>query len=174
MKLSNHGFRKLIVAALLSAGSTNVFGALKTFNNTLRGNWNNTSSIGNPFVERNGTVTLNGTSTQSISSGVPGGVGETYFNLTINKASGGVTLNDIATITGTATFTSGIVTSTSSDLFIFNDNALTSGANNGSYVNGPVRKTGNEAFTFPVGKSGWYASIAISAPASSTDEFTAE
>ncbi len=44
-----------------------------------------------------------------------------------------------------------------------------------SYVNGPVRKEGNDAFTFPVGKTGaGYRFCGISAPGSTGDIFTAE
>ena len=42
------------------------------------------------------------------------------------------------------------------------------------YINGPLRKNGNTSFTFPVGKSGVYAPLSISAPASSSDAFTGE
>ena len=82
-------------------------------------------------------------------------------------------------VAGTCTFTAGVITSGSTNLLIFNDNAVASGANNNvtnpSYVNGPVRKIGNDAFTFPVGKTGaGYRLCAISAPANSTDAFTAE
>jgi hypothetical protein len=41
-------------------------------------------------------------------------------------------------------------------------------------VDGTVRKEGNDAFTFPIGKSGYYRPIGISAPSSTSDHFTAE
>lgn len=43
-----------------------------------------------------------------------------------------------------------------------------------SYVDGVVRKLGNEAFTFPTGRNGVYAPVTISAPADPASEFTAE
>ncbi|MCC6460296.1 MAG: hypothetical protein IT260_07480 [Saprospiraceae bacterium] len=43
-----------------------------------------------------------------------------------------------------------------------------------SYVKGPMRKAGNTAFTFPIGKTNTFAPGAISAPAAVTDTFTAE
>lgn len=46
-------------------------------------------------------------------------------------------------------------------------------ANASSFVDGFVRKTGNTAFTFPVGDNGVYAPVSISAPANVTHHFTA-
>jgi hypothetical protein len=46
--------------------------------------------------------------------------------------------------------------------------------NHSLMVNGPIKKEGNEAFTFPVGKDDKYVPIAISAPQNTTDAFTAE
>jgi hypothetical protein len=71
-------------------------------------------------------------------------------------------------------FTSGLVVSSSTNLLEIGDNVTVTGGNNSSFVSGPVRKTGNDAFTFPVGKSGRYAPISISAPSNTTHHFTAE
>jgi|GEM_PF-3207306 len=48
------------------------------------------------------------------------------------------------------------------------------GGSDSSYIDGPVLKTGNSVFTFPVGKNKHYAPIGISAPACVTDQFKAE
>jgi hypothetical protein len=109
-------------------------------------------------------------------------------NLTINNTAGkyttGVTLQQAIAVAGTCTFTAGVFTTTSALLLTFNDNAIASGANNNatypSFVNGPTRKIGNDAFTFPVGKVvgptnfSAYMLCGISAPASTTDVFDAE
>jgi hypothetical protein len=97
-----------------------------------------------------------------------------YSSVGINKAGGNVILNAPSEINGTCTFTQGLVNSTSANLLIFNDNALTSGANNSSFVNGPVRKVGNDSFIFPAGKNSTYAPAEISAPLAVSDHFTAE
>ncbi|MEI9944975.1 MAG: G8 domain-containing protein [Chitinophagaceae bacterium] len=127
------------------------------------------------FTQGTAIVTFDG----AVNQVIKGSTATTFYNLTISKPSGGgVTLNKPTTIQGAGTFTAGIVTSTTTNLLIFNDNATTSGANNNtvpSFVSGPVRKTGNDAFTFPVGKTGaGYKLCGISAPASATDAFTAE
>ena len=56
-----------------------------------------------------------------------------------------------------------------------NNDGSTTGASNSSFVNGPITKIGNQAFTFPVGASGTgYVPIGISAPSTTTDAFLAQ
>lgn len=153
----------------LLINSTSTF-AGSTFSHTLGGNWTNNGT----FTQGTSTVTLNGTSAQAVG----GTTSTTFNNLTINKASSDVTLNIATNIAGAGVFTAGIVNATSTNYLGFADNATTSGANNGStpsYVSGPVRKTGNDAFIFPVGKTGGgYRQCSISAPGVATDVFTCE
>lgn len=118
-----------------------------------------------------GTVVFNGTAAQSINSGNASIV---FNNLTINKNTGDLTLNKTTEINSTLTFTKGLINSSTSNLLVFNNNASATSAGANSYAAGPVRKVGNQAFTFPVGKSGKYAPIGISAPSVTTDHFTAE
>jgi len=74
------------------------------------------------------------------------------------------------------------INTTTTNLLILNNGATVTRdpANNRGFVNGPMKKIGNEAFTFPVGKYEFqyggdnYGPISISTPASATDEFTAE
>lgn len=95
--------------------------------------------------------------------------------LTMAKAlTAKLTLQDSLTIRTTANFTSGVIVSTAANKLIFADNATQTGASNASFVDGPVLKTGDDAFTFPVGNDGFYAFAAISAPAQTTDGFTAQ
>lgn len=97
-------------------------------------------------------------------------------DLVVNKPSGKLILNDTVTVSGSVTFTNGVIESSPASLLIFNDNATSTGANSNSYVEGPVQKTGNDNFTFPIGKDGFYAPIEISGlqSASGTTQFTAE
>lgn len=95
-------------------------------------------------------------------------------NVIIDNASG-VTLNGAKTLSGSLTLTSGLLNTTATNLLIFPDNFVTvTGASNSSYVNGPVRKNGNDAFTFPVGKGGLYSPLTITAPNETGDGFTCE
>ena len=112
------------------------------------------------------TVDFNGSGAQNIPA-------FTFNNLTVTTSS--KTATGVINVNGIFTLNSSVLTTTSTNLLIINDNATASGASYTAYVNGPVRKVGNDAFTFPVGKSGTgYMLIGISAPSVVTDAFTAE
>jgi hypothetical protein len=82
------------------------------------------------------------------------------------NTSGVVSLSSIGTllltVSGTLTFTNGIIESTSDDIVIIKDNATVANASDASHVDGPVRKIGNDAFTFPIGNGTVYAPLGIS------------
>ncbi|MBK8141739.1 MAG: hypothetical protein IPK57_12580 [Chitinophagaceae bacterium] len=118
-----------------------------------------------PNGANGGLVNYNGTSgTQTVKS-------DTYADITF---SGGATKTIAAggiIITDDATFTSGIVNSSVTNSITFNDNATTTGANDASFVNGPIVKNGNDAFDFPVGTiigGNRYHPISIGVPSAST------
>ncbi len=145
-----------IAAATLTSNS---------FNLDVNGNWTNNGT----FTANAGTVSFVGAGSNSTIS--TNGT-QTFNNLVINKANGVTLSTGTHQVSGTMTFTNGIVTQ-SSTLRILNGGSV-SGASNASFVNGVVTKVGNAAFTFPVGKSTFYRPIAIAAPASATDTYTAE
>lgn len=113
-------------------------------------------------------TTLDGTGAQQITA--PSGQ---FKKLTLNNSGLGVTLNNDITITDSIKFIAGVF-KTGSNKITLNDNCISSGASDASYVEGKVKKNGNDAFTFPVGKSGQFRSIAMTAPANTTDAYTAE
>ncbi|MFT5581959.1 MAG: hypothetical protein ACI9G9_001224 [Psychromonas sp.] len=86
-------------------------------------------------------------------------------------------LNQVFRITNSLTFTNGMLRSdrdnSESKFFEFWNNASYTGASNERYIDGVVRKRGNEAFSFPVGQDGDLQMATIGAPASATDHFTA-
>jgi hypothetical protein len=99
-------------------------------------------------------------------------------NITLNLAAGQVlTMDQARTIPGTGvlTLTSGILTTTASNLLILNAGATTSPSSNTAYVNGPLRKVFNaaEAFTFPIGVSGTGDEPLGITGAAGGDDFTA-
>jgi hypothetical protein len=55
----------------------------------------------------------------------------------------------------------------------FMDNSTHTGSSDSSHVNGVVRKTGDDTFTFPVGNQNHMQAVAISAPSSASHHFTA-
>jgi len=121
-----------------------------------------------------GTLTFTNTTGQTLPSSLFTG---NINNLTLN-GSGGVVFGNAASVTGALTLTSGVLTTTSTNLLSLADGASVSGASNSSFVHGPIKKIGNTGFTFPVGASGTgYQPIQIAnfaGTTASTDAFTAE
>jgi hypothetical protein len=135
------------------------------------GNW--TVSGAATFTEGTGTLTLNGANAQTLTN--PSG--ETFNNLIINNTFGTrpqITLNNATIINGLFTLTQGVVATSTSALLTLVDGATTNGGDADSYVDGPIRKIGNDAFVFPTGDNAIWARIGISAPATVTTEFTAQ
>ncbi|WP_191907023.1 T9SS type A sorting domain-containing protein [Adhaeribacter soli] len=115
-------------------------------------------------------ISLNGTKKQQISGTL--NLGQ-YANLELNNQAGAELLTPL-TIKGNLQFSQGILTLGPVATLTFEDNAATTGAWSGSYVNGRIIKTGDDAFSFPTGKGGYFAPIGISAPQNVTDKFSAE
>ena len=63
---------------------------------------------------------------------------------------------------GVLTLTNGLVNTGVTNGLILTDAGTVSGASATRYVNGPLAKTGNTAFTFPVGNGGLYMPVALS------------
>lgn len=120
-----------------------------------------------------------------------------FNNLTIDKPSGDVyidhdpaaghtplngSINDIgAYVEGSLTLTQGRIFTRHSltggeVVYNFGNRmgALTTTGNNTSHVHGPMVKFGSEAFTYPVGKGGFWARLGITAPATASTYFVAE
>ncbi|MGI4743775.1 MAG: T9SS type A sorting domain-containing protein [Janthinobacterium lividum] len=98
----------------------------------------------------------------------------TLRDLTLAGASKVLTLGAPLTVTGTLTLTSGLVHTTAANLLTLADQATATAGNTASYVDGPLRKVGQQAFVFPLGKAGQWARLGISAPTDPTAAFTAE
>lgn len=142
-------------------------------NNTFGGN---ISTIGSnddvTFGLGNGWVIIDGNTTQGIAGD---GANQPEFerirmNTSGTLAPGGVDINIIIQLD----FVSGLINTTSSFMVHIYDNATVINAKNSSHVVGPVRKTGNDAFTFPVGDGTFYAPISIGAPTSASHWFIAD
>ncbi|MEA3447999.1 MAG: T9SS type A sorting domain-containing protein [Bacteroidota bacterium] len=144
------------------------------YNIDICGDWTNSSSNGDPFVERNGTVKFEGTTNQTITNSND----ETFYNLTIWQGAGLKTLfggTTNITITNNIDLTRGIIDAAGgSNLVAITDNATTNGGDGDSYVDGEVKKIGDEAFVFPLGDATTWARLGISAPSLTTTEYTAQ
>jgi len=120
--------------------------------------------------------TYNGTAAQVTGVFTTAPTAKTVNNLTINNNNAaGVTLSQAESVNGVMTLTNGLLTTTTTNLVTVNNAATVTGASDASFVNGPIKKIGNQAFVFPVGVSGTgYIPIAISAPTSTTAAFQAQ
>jgi len=136
----------------------------------LRGNWNNLG-LETDFKETGSTIILDGTSDQFYNTT---GFADVFFNLVVNKPSGSFTLNNLLEIASNVNFQFGQINTLPATILIFRNGATATGMSNNSFVAGRVRKIGNQAFTFPIGKNGWYRPASISAPGVNTHHFTAE
>jgi len=118
------------------------------------------------------TIILSGNANQNLSSS------DTlrFKNFQLNKALtlATITLLSPASVSGTFTFTKGYIITSATNILTFKNHATAVGANDSSFVKGSVKKIGNSAFTFPIGKGNNYQPLGISAPTDSTDAFTAE
>lgn len=90
------------------------------------------------------------------------------WDMTLNKTAGSVTLNRAVTVDNLATFTSGIIFTSSVNLLTIASAGSVTGANNSSFVSGPIKYNGASAFTFPVGKNSDYQPLSISSSSGST------
>jgi len=146
--------RSLSVAGTLDANTLQITGAGDvSVSGTLR-----TSHADG--LELTGTFANTGTKILGVASTIDyyAGVGQ-IFSARADYASvlvtgGNKTLNGNAIMSGELGLSSGIVISTSTNLLSLTNTAFVSGASHISFVNGPIRKAGNTAFIFPVGKIG--------------------
>jgi len=135
---------------------------------SLRGDFTNDGTFNNNV----GTLHLNGTSLQNLN----GNSVIQVFDLLMNNG-GGVKLDNQLEITNTFNFTNGVLASDRVDLntefvHFLAGSSVTGTPNDASHIDGVVRKTGNTAFTFPIGNLGNYQWASIGAPSNITDHFT--
>jgi fibronectin-binding autotransporter adhesin len=117
------------------------------------------------------TVNFTGTTASAI-SGSAGSV--TFGDVEQSKTGVVTTLSIPATVTGNLELTSGVIVTTTTNILIIADDATASSGNASSFVSGPMKKVGNDAFEFPLGKNNFWARLGITAPSVVTDAFVAE
>lgn len=96
-------------------------------------------------------------------------------NLTINN-SNGVSLSAAKSVNGVLTLTSGLLTTTASNLLTIETSGSVSGFSNSSFVNGPIAKNtaSTSSFTFPTGKGSLLRTISITPSNTNSTTYTAE
>jgi 5-hydroxyisourate hydrolase-like protein (transthyretin family) len=122
------------------------------------------------FEHNNGKVSFTGTVAQNIS----GTADSLIFNeLIVSKTNETISLQRHTDITNNLTLRAGVINSSDTSMMRIKAGASANEGNDSAYVDGPVQKTGNTAFTFPTGNNGVWAPIGISAPNLESDVFTA-
>jgi hypothetical protein len=122
------------------------------------------------FNTASGKVTFTGGSSQTLN----GSYNYSFKKLALNKSANHVTANTTLSVDDTLFFVSKNLITTSTYLLTMKHGSTASGASNSSFVSGPIKKVGNSAFEFPVGKGDYVSKIAMTAPSNSTDSYTAE
>lgn len=134
-------------------------------------NINRNFTVNGSFNGYNGKVVFSG----STASVIGGSISNVQFgDLEVNKSGVNTTLSRPVTINGELILTLGNIVTSATNYLNIADNATASSGSSISFVNGPMRKTGNDAFVFPIGKGTTWARIGISAPSNVNDAFTAE
>ncbi|HMU47027.1 MAG TPA: T9SS type A sorting domain-containing protein [Chitinophagaceae bacterium] len=164
-----------------NVGHSNIYlsgSGVKTLNNfaiglllSIQGSATTTGAT--PNYNAAAVLEYKGSVAQTTSNNEFGGTGANPSRLRIDNPLG-VTLNAAKTINTALTLVNGELITTSTFYLNLADNATASGGSNSSYVSGPLRKTGNDPFTFPIGKSGLYSPLTITNPNSTSDAFEAE
>lgn len=175
----------------LATSSGNRFILGNTLNDVFNSDVTFTSTSGGEIRIANGdTTSVSGhvTFSGSVSSGNNGGVlrfagsnAQTFtasssqvFNLLLDKSANNMTVSGTISIITSLNFSGGKIITTSTNLITMNHGSTTSGANNNSFVSGPIKKVGNASIVFPTGRGNSYRAIEISAPGATNDAFTAQ
>lgn len=90
-----------------------------------------------------------------------------------HSSSPSLSLSAAATVNGTLHLTNGILYTTSTNILSLSNTAVSTSGSSASFVSGPMRKTGNTNFVFPVGKGTRWRRCAVSS-ISTSDTYTAE
>ncbi len=146
-----------------------------TKNSTFSGNITTDGTSSMQLGGNGGKVILDGTIAQTISRGVSY-LYPTIKKLQVNKASNSLTLNTPLIVSDSLQLTKGRINTDTTNLLSISHGGKLIGGSDSTYINGPLKKTGNTAFTFAVGSSSLahpYHPIEITAPTSSTDAYTA-
>lgn len=150
----------------LSAGAT---GGLMQ----LQGNYTNNDGEA-AFSEQSSLVWFSGTLTRAINTT---GFQERFGSIRMAKTAGDLLLNRPISVRGAIAFAyaapGGRILSNTAALLSLENTATTTGASDGSHVDGPMQRFGNTAFIYPVGEAGLYRPVQLSdISGTATDAFT--
>lgn len=145
---------------------------MSTFSGDVNINGSSIINFGTSAVGRG--ALFDGSGSQSINDALGASATPNIYSLEVNNTMGALTLNMPVDISTALSLTNGNIITTTTNLLTMNDDATVNGSSNDSYVKGPIKKIGDDAFTFPVGDGGYYRPISISAPSLASHAFRAE
>ena len=160
-----------------SSASTMKMYPAYTANSTFAGNVTvESNNVQIEFGANGGKVILDGSGTQSLSK--TGSYIPSFKRIQVNKSSGIVSLVYPLTLADTLFLTKGVFATDSINLLTVPDNAIVSGGSDLAFISGPLKKIGNDAFSFTLGDTAEhttpYHPLSITAPSSTSDEFIAQ
>lgn len=135
-------------------------------NINIGGDWINDGT----FTDGTASVNFIGSAAQAIS----GATTTTFYNLGLNNSAGGLTLNTPAIVERALSLTNGELITSAANMLTLTASAGSSSGTATSYVAGPMKKIGNTAFIFPVGKDGRWRRAGVSGMSNANTEITAE
>ena len=163
LKLSSSG-DTLYVTAKFANSSTASFtnnGQLYVLGNVDNNQASMTAGTGTLYLNGNNAQTLSGT--QSFKT----------YNFISNNSAGIILDNDLS-VTGTHTFSSGVITTSSTpNYLIYESGSSYSGSGDTRHVNGWIKKIGSTDFIFPVGNGTYQRPVALE-NLSAVSEFNAK
>lgn len=137
----------------------------------VKGNLDNRGLITETGSSLSSRIEMCGITDQQVNSA--GSLSQSISFVMNNNA--GITLLSMLTLPYHLELLSGKIRTTLSNLLVMADNTTCAGGSTSSFVDGPMRKIGDDDFDFPVGGGSIFAPIGIiGAGGSITDQFTAE
>ena len=151
---------------LISQGTLST--SASNFNLTLQGNWTNNGI----FTANSANVLFTGTALQTIS-----GTGtNNFYDCTLNNSYGQLTLSSPINILHTFTLTSGVITTTTTNVITLKNGATTTIGSATSYVNGPLylekASSGATTLNIPIGKNGDWRPVVLTVNHSNASSYT--
>ncbi|OIN56657.1 hypothetical protein [Arsenicibacter rosenii] len=168
---------QVVNQGILYIGNTGIVSSGESLTNTGQLTLNGQLALKASFTDAGsltsaqGQLRLYGTTSQTLTS--PTAI--TVSSLTVSNSASGtaVYLQTPLWVTQSASFSTGIVKTDATNLLVFADNAQSSGVSNAAHVAGPVRKIGDDSFTFPLGNGTASRPAQLTVQGSTTDTYTA-
>ncbi len=157
-----------------AGGVTISSGAAIKIGNTSGLNGNVSTANGGNSFSSGGTYIFSGSTNQVTGTELPSSIANLTIRNTGSAGSNIVSTSQAINVTGIFTLGGGLLSTSSTNLLTLTATASSTNGTTASYVEGPMAKTGNTVFVFPIGKSSRFMPLGISAPATITNTITSE